>query len=479
MKSVWSETVKIAERKPVAGDMAVDVAVIGAGMTGILTAWYLKQQGKHVIVLEADRIASGQTRNTTAKITSQHGILYQTLIKDYGKKQANLYARANESAIAAYQKLIEGKRISCHFEKVPSYLYSLESIGSLEQEAEAAASLGIKSYFTKACDLPMEVKGAVCFEGQAQFHPLEFIKVLADELTIYERTRVHSVKEHVLHTNRGQITAGQIVFATHYPFINIPGFYFVRQHQERSYVLALSGATKCNGMYYSVDKNGLSIRMVEDILLLGGGAHRTGENTVGGAYEYLREQAKRYYPDCREVARWSAQDCVTHDKLPFIGRFSTLRPYWFVATGFQKWGMTSAMLAAQIITDEICHNQNPYESLFCPQRYHWKTSLGNLLQDVGHSVKGLSKGFLHVPFAVQDKLPVGHGGIVRAGFRRYACYKDEQGKLHKISARCPHMGCELQWNPDELSWDCPCHGSRFDCNGRLLDNPAQVDKKAR
>lgn len=476
MESLWHSTVKIAERKPLPGDMAVDVAVIGAGMTGILTAYYLQKRGKHVIVLEAGRIAGGETGNTTAKITSQHGMCYQKLIRTLGKEKASLYARANEEAVKEYQNLIEQEKLACHFESVPSYLYSTVEEEALKREAKVAQILGIPAQYTRELELPMAVRGAVCFREQAQFHPLEFLKGLSEKVTIYENTRVNAVKEHVVYTQRGKVCAGEIVFATHYPITNIPGFYFVRQHQERSYVLALSHTPQLKGMYYSVDKDGISLRMADDVLLLGGGGHRTGKTTAGSGYGYLRQQAEQYYPGSREIARWSAQDCITHDQIPFIGRYSTLRPYWFLATGFRKWGMTSAMVAARLLTDQICEEHNPYEKLFSPQRHPFPNGLSKLFVDLGQSSAGLTKGYFHFPMATVKSVEKGEGKVVREGFRRYACYRDEQGAEHKISARCPHMGCQLEWNPEELTWDCPCHGSRFDCDGKLLDNPAQINR---
>lgn len=442
-ESIWSRDIEFPERKPLEKDMDIQVAVIGAGMAGLLTAFHLGRQGLDVVVLEADRIAGGQTKNTTAKITSQHGLIYSSLLQKYGTEEAGMYARANEIAINSYGQIIEENKIQCGFERIPSYLYSRADKQSLEQEADAAAGLGIKSFFTEKNDLPFPAVGAVCFEEQAQFHPLEFIRHISEGLTIYERTRVISVKGHKIQTDRGNVTAEHIVFATHYPFINVPGFYFMRQHQQRSYVLALSGAATYKGMYYSADQGGISLRNDGDILLFGGGGHRTGENTCGGVYRALAAEAKRYYPDCQVIAGWSAQDCMPHDDIPFIGRYSVYRPYWYVATGFKKWGMTSSMISARIISNQICGLDNPYESLFSPQRFHFRAAAKPFLKDVGISVKGLTRGLFH------------------------------PGK------RCPHMGCGLKWNPDENSWDCPCHGSRFSSEGDLIDDPAQKGCKVK
>lgn len=477
MKSIWSQTIQISERESLREDKTADIVVIGAGITGLLTAYYLQREGKKVVVLEADRIASGQTKNTTAKITSQHGLIYDLLIKDYGKEKALLYAEANEMAIKEYEKLIKEKQIDCHFEKLMSYLYSTENSEKLKREAKAAASLGIKAYFTEENPLPFKTVGAVCFENQAQFHPLEFIKYLSENLTIYEKTRAIKVKGHCIETNHGKIMAKHIIFTTHYPFPNVPGFYFVRQHQERSYVLALSGVKKWKGMYYSADDNGFSFRWFNDILLFGGGAHRTGKMDIDCGYSYLRKKAEEFYPECEEITCWSAQDCITHDELPFIGRFSIYKPYWHVATGLKKWGMTGSMIAAKLICDQVCGRISPYEAFFTPKRMHLMHSYRKLAGDMGISVKGLVKGHLHLPLKQMDKLSVEQGRIVRIGFRRYGVYKDRQGNIHKISVKCPHLGCELVWNNEEKTWDCPCHGSRFGYDGELIDNPAQIKNK--
>lgn len=472
MESLWRKNIKIPKREPLPGDLRVEIAIIGAGLCGILTAYFLKEQGKDVTVLEADRIAGGQTGNTTAKITSQHGVLYHEMLQKIGKEQARLYAEANEKAIDEFEKIIRENNIDCHFKRVPSCLYSTRDKEKLLQEEKAAKSVGIKAHFTQETELPFRIEGAVCFENQAQFEPLLFVKKIAEKIKIYEQTKVLSVKKNTIYTDKGVVNAEKIIFATHYPIVNIPGIYFARQHQERSYVLALEGEIQPEGMYYCADEGGISLRSDGRILLLGGGAHRTGRRGKGGSYTYLESCAKAYYPACKEIARWSAQDCMTHDKIPFIGRYSYIRKDWYVATGFNKWGMTSSMLAAMLLCDKLCQKKNPYEELFSPQRLHVRMAAGRFCKDIAKSTEGLIRGALHMPLVKALKLKPGQAGIVRIGGRRYACYLDKEGKLHKIKARCRHMGCELQWNTEELSWDCPCHGSRFDYDGNLLDNPA-------
>jgi len=495
MESIWSKTVSLPPRQPLFGDRTAEVAVIGAGMAGILTAYFLQEAGLEVVVLEADRTAGGQTKNTTAKLTSQQGMIYHRMIRELGMQKARLYARSQEGAIRAYEELVSKEHIDCHFCRLPSYLYGTNpgqgeasakkpangvfSEFLAKKEAAAAASLGLPARFTTETGLPFPVSGAVRFDRQAQFHPLEFIKPLAEQLTIFEKTRVQKVKQHRIITDRGTVTARHIVFACHYPFVNFPGFYLLRQHQERSYVLALSGARLPEyAMYYGIGPNGFSMRRHEDLLLFGGCSHRTGKNGNGQEYEKLLSAAKRYFPDCTVQARWSAQDCMPHDRLPFIGPYSALRPYWHVATGFQKWGMTNSMVAALLLRDQICGLPNPYEALFRPQRCLFGAAAKNLWMDLGENTRGILKGTFHLPWKEEHLMP-GQGKIIRIGWKRYACYKDEAGVLHKSSARCPHFGCELSWNPAEKTWDCPCHGSRFDYDGNLIDNPAQTSAARR
>lgn len=446
MKSLWEEEVNIPVRKAAEGLYHRDVVVIGAGMTGILTAWQLQRAGKKVAVLEAGRIAGGQTGHTTAKITSQHGATYGRLLEEIGFSKAKLYAEANQRAIEEYARIIAEQKVDCDFERLPAFLYSTNNPELLRREAEAASKLGIPASLTDVPELPFPTVGAVRFENQAQFHPLKFIRALAQQLEIYEYSPVTDVRDGLVCTDRARFLAGQVVYATHYPVRNVPGFYFLRQHQERSYVVALKGAGTLRGTYVSADADGLSLRCAGDILLLGGNAHRTGKNRQGGAYGSLKAAACKYFPHNGVAAAWSAQDCMPHDGVPFIGRFSMLCRNWYVATGYGKWGMTSSMVAALLLTDLITGRKNPWEKVFTPRRLRLRAGFANFAADVAESVTGLTKGLLFP-------------------WEKHTC------------ARCTHLGCKLAWNPDEKSWDCPCHGSRFDKDGRLLDEPAQRDLK--
>lgn len=451
MESFWKYNIEMEEKNALEDNAHIHILIIGAGMTGILTAYLLKQRGIESVIVEAKTIGSGQTGNTTAKITSQHGVFYRKLIQNTGYKRAKTYAKANEEAIRIFEQIVRKEKIDCDFRKLSSYLYTCdkEKMQILRKEAEAAKKLGICAEYVEEnhiTELPFPIKGAVCFPNQAQFHPLKFIKHLTKDLTIYENTRVLSVKGHTVVTDQGIVTADNIVFACHYPITNIPGLYFLRQHQERSYVMALEYDKELQGMYYGIDKNSLSFRSAGKVLLLGGGEHRTGKcihsrnDKEKYGFTFLHKMREEYYKNKKEICHFAAQDCMPHDNIPFIGKYSVLKPYWYVATGFKKWGMTSSMVSAMIISSYISGLRNEYGKTFSPQRLLIRAGLINFLADVGESISGLTKGL----------------------------FKDKE-------SRCPHMGCKLEWNNEEDSWDCPCHGSRFDKNGELLDNPAQMD----
>lgn len=475
MDSIWKKTTEWPDSEKGEGGLRphVEAAVIGGGMAGILTAWMLASQGVDTVVLEANTVGSGQTGNTTAKVTAQHGLIYDRLCRSVGGELARQYAHANAEAIGAYEQLIAQLSIRCDWERKDAWVYSTQSESGLMAETDAAQQLGLPAVFSDTSCLPFPIRGAVGFKNQAQFHPLKFLYALAGRLDIYEHTPVLYVEGHNIDTLRGRICAEHIIFACHYPFINRPGYYFMRMHQERSYALALEGTGPLDGMYISEDFGGLSFRTYKDQLILGGSGHRTGENSSGGQYEVLRQQARIYWPDCRESTCWSAQDCMPMDKIPYIGQFSGKYSYWYVATGFKKWGMTSSMVAARLISDAILQIDNEDRHVFSPQRHTWKASAGSFIKDGMSSVRHLTRYYLKRPDKVVDQLLPGHGGIVRCNGEKVGAYKDMDGHVFCVSVKCLHLGCQLEWNPEEKTWDCPCHGSRYDHTGMLINNPAQ------
>lgn len=431
-KSIWKMTERLPRFAPLTENRKTDVLIIGGGIAGILCAYFLQERGVDYMLVERDTICSGITGNTTAKITAQHGLVYGKLIKTVGLVRARQYLEANQEAVRKYYKLCEG--MDCDFESKDHYVYSIKNREAIEAEARAIERLGGKALFHDAKELPVKTAGAVGLARQAQFHPLKFIRAVAGGLNIYEHTFVKGFIGKIAVTQRNRIAYKRLVVATHFPMDNKYGFYFMKLYQHRSYVLALEGA-EClqggktfKGMYVDEAKTGLSFRESGDILLLGGGGHRTGKD--GGTWQELRKFAHRHYPQAHEVAHWAAQDCMTLDGIPYIGKYARNLADCYVVTGFNKWGMTSAMVGAMLLADMLTGRKNPYADVFDP-----------------------SRGMLHPQLFVNTFETLGNF-------------------LIPSKKRCPHLGCVLKWNKAEHSWDCPCHGSRFGEDGTLLDNPA-------
>lgn len=431
MNSIWAET-PLPHFSTLQGDHRTEVLVIGGGMAGLLCAYQLKKAGIETILLEADRICSGVTSKTTAKITSQHGLIYHKLLDSLGKEQAKLYLQANEDAVKEYYTLC--KQIPCHFESQSAYVYALQDRQALEQEVHALHLLGYPAGLKEDLPLPFQTVGAVKFRRQAQFHPLEFAAHIAKELTLFENSPVRKLDGTTAITDTGRIVAKKVIVATHFPFLNRHGSYFLKLYQQRSYVLALENTDFPGGMYIGEAENSLSFRGCDGLLLLGGGGHRTGKK--GGNWQLLWDFAQKAYPHAREVGRWVTQDCMSLDGMPYIGQYSKNTPNLFVATGFNKWGMTTSMVAANMLTDLVQGKENTYAQLFSPARSILKPQLA--------------------VNALESTLNL----------------------LRPTRPRCPHLGCALKWNSSERSWDCACHGSRFSEDGQLLDGPAQQDLKS-
>lgn len=427
MKSVWQET-ELPHFPKLEGDVRTDVLIIGGGIAGILTAYFLEQKGIKYVLAEKGRICGENTQNTTAKITVQHGLIYDKLIKSGGVYFASRYLGANLAAFDKYAQMC--KTIDCDYEIKDNFVYS-DDPEKLINELNALDRIGYAAELCEDLPLPVKTAGAVRFAHQAQFDPLKFIAAIAEGLNIYENTFVREMKGSTAVTDSGRIIADRVVCATHFPFINKHGAYFLKLYQHRSYVIALENAQDVGGMYVDESDSGLSFRNYGDLLLLGGGGGRTGKNN--GAWELLRSFAKEHYPNAREKYFWAAQDCMSLDSVPYIGHYSKHTPTFYVETGFNKWGMTSSMLSAMIISDMLCGRKNEFADVFDPSRSILKPQL---------AVNGVE--------AVKNLLT----------------------PSKKV---CPHLGCALKWNKAEHTWDCPCHGSRFSAEGIVLDNPANGD----
>lgn len=431
MDSIWTKTAQLPQFEPLRSDLNTDVLIIGGGLAGVLCAYKLAQAGVDYALVEADRICSGITKNTTAKITSQHGLIYDKLIREFGVERARLYLEANQGALEEYRALC--RDIDCYFEEKDAFVYSIDKRWKLERELKALDRLGFRAEFVEQIPIPFPTAGAVKFPRQAQFHPLKFLAAIVKNLRILERTKVLELGPGKAVTSGGTISADRIIVATHFPLLNKHGGYFLKLYQHRSYVLALENALDVHGMYIDENEKGLSFRNYSGLLLLGGGSHRTGKG--GGGWQELERFARRDYPDARITARWATQDCMTLDGVPYIGPYSKGTAGLYVATGFNKWGMTSSMAAASLLTDLLLGRKNPYAELFSPSRTVLRPQL---------AANGLESVL---------------------------------GLLTPTAPRCPHMGCALKYNAAEHSWDCPCHGSRFGEDGTLIDNPATDDKQ--
>lgn len=431
MKSIWQKNVKIPSFPQLKNDIKTDVLIIGGGLAGILTAHELHKRNIPYILVEKGRICEGTSGKTTAKITFQHGLIYGRLLKNFGCEKARLYLEANKTAFEKYSELC--KNIDCDFELKDNYVYSTSNRKKLEDELAALQKIGYTAEFCEHPRLPVKTCGAVKFRNQAQFHPLKFVAEISKDLYIFENTFVREMKGTTAITDNGNIKAKKVIVATHFPFINKHGLYPMKLYQHRSYVIALKNAQKLDGMYVDESKTGYSFRNYGKLMLLGGGDHKTGKS--GGNWEELRKFASINYPDSSEICCWAAQDCVSLDEVPYIGNYSAVTPNLFVASGFNKWGITGSMLAATMLCDAVTKNFNCYSKLFSPSRNMLKPQL-------------IINGF---------------ESIINL--------------LNVSEKRCPHLGCALKWNKAEHSWDCPCHGSRFSENGKVIDNPANGDLK--
>ena len=429
MNSIWSDSVNFPSFEQLKKDIKTDVLIIGGGITGILCAHMLEQAGVDYVLVEADKLCNGITKNTTAKISIQHGLIYHKLVKRFGLEKTRMYLDANVAALQEYRKLCQN--IDCHFETKDNLVYSLNSPAKLEKELHALNQLGYTADYVGKLPLPLSNAGAVRFENQAQFHPLKFLAEISKELSIYEHTKVRELMPNTAMTEYGRITVQNIIVTTHFPFLNKHGSYFLKMYQHRSYVIAYENAADVKGMYVDENDKGFSFRNYDNLLLIGGGDHRTGKH--GGNWKEISEFATAHYPDAQARYYWATQDCMTLDEVPYIGAYSKKTENLYVATGFNKWGMTSAMTAAMLLRDMITKKVCPYAPVFSPSRTMLRTQL-----------------FMNA-------------------------FEATTNLLTPTTKRCPHLGCALKWNPQERSWDCPCHGSRFTEHGELIDNPATGD----
>ncbi|MBR3971684.1 MAG: FAD-dependent oxidoreductase [Ruminococcus sp.] len=430
MESLWQHHTKLPAFESLKRDIKTDVLVIGSGLAGLMTAYKLTKEGVDCVLVEKERICSKTTAHTTAKVTAQHGLIYHKIMKSYGEDYAKAYYEANQSAAESLIDLCGNA--GCKTEIKDNFVYSTDKY-EIDKELEALERIGVPFIYEEDVPLPLKTSGAIGFKNQAQFNPMELAKYISVGLRIYENTRVTEMIGTTAVTEVGKIKAKKVVVATHFPFINKHGSYFLKLYQHRSYILALENAKEFNEMYVDNDKKGMSFSHFGGVLLLGGGGHRTGKK--GGNFKELSDFKDRHYPHSKEVFRWAAQDTISLDGIPYIGNYSKITPDLYVSTGFNKWGMTSSMLGAEIICSDILGKPKEYAEVFSPSRCIIKPQL---FINGCESIKNL---------------------------------------VTPTTKRCPHLGCALKYNPTEHSWDCPCHGSRFDEEGRVLDGPANGNMK--
>jgi glycine/D-amino acid oxidase-like deaminating enzyme len=441
LRSLWLEGRSGVARPRLERDIAADAVVVGAGIVGLTTALLLEREGLSVAVLEMRHVAAGATGYTTAKLSSLHGLTYRQLAKSVGRDGARTYGEANEAGIARVFELADELAIDCDLRRKPNHTYAEDAadLDKVREEAALARELGLPASYVEETDLPFAVAGAVRFDDQAEFHPVKYVEGIAAALRgpVHEDTRVTGIGSGAVNTAAGaRVRAKHVVVATHLSFLD-RGLYFARCHPERSYVVAGRVEDPPAGMYLSTESPAHSIRAHGDWLLVGGESHKTGQADAAERYERLGAWARERFGLEPEL-RWATQDQMPVDGVPYVGRHDPLSPSVWVATGFKKWGLAMGTAAAELLAARIAGREHPWSRLFDPSRVRARAS---------------------APSFVKENANV--------AFHFAADRVSKRG-----APRCTHLGCLLDWNAAEETWDCPCHGSRFAASGEVIEGPA-------
>lgn len=474
MSSVWE--IEQKEYPSLDGDIERDTVVIGGGIAGYLAAFRLAEAGERVTLIEADRLFSGTTGRTTAKITYNQGNVYSELWRNYGKRMTAMYYRAQLEGMRGFKELKEKYNIDCDWEETDGYIFSVGDCRAPEKQFKALRAVGADCKLVHSAG-KLNAACAVKAEGQYLFHPLKFLSALPVKFEIYEHTRAVEVdaENKIILTDRGRVSAKKIVVATRYPILGMKGGYVMRVYQSVSYTVA-TGLRAEGAMYLDSRDDGLSLRPYVGGSLLGGGDHRSGRNKSGGKFDALEKRASELFGATEVTHKWSAEDCMTFDGIPYVGQYAPRLEGVYVITGFNKWGMTNSMTAAAVITSLITGQNNEFAELYSPKR-KMRGTLGKFLANACVNMAGIFLGYCRVTFKGADDIAPGSGKIVRYRGKRRAVYRDFDDKLYAIGRMCPHMHCELIWNADSRTWDCPCHGSSFDITGKVLEPPSTKSAK--
>ncbi|MEW9108195.1 FAD-dependent oxidoreductase [Cytobacillus gottheilii] len=492
-ESYWTD-IDLPSFQPLKEDTSADVVIVGGGITGITSAYLLAKEGLKVTLLEAGKILNGTTAHTTAKITAQHGVIYDEFIQHFGLEKTKLYYEASKEAQEFILKVKNELNIDCDYSEQDAIIYaeSDEYREKLKKEMSAYEKLGITGHLGNDFPFPIETKAVLTMNNQAQFHPLKYLHQLVQAFTdmggtIYENTTAVDLEKgerpDVVTREGHRVKSKYVIAASHFPFADMKGFYFARLLPERSYVIAIKAEKEYpEGMYYSADQPKRSLRYTpvngEKLLLIGGEGHKTGKGPdTLKHYEALEQFASSLFGIKEYPYRWSAQDLTSLDKMPYIGPITADQPHIFVATGYRKWGMTNGTAAALLLRDQILEKENPYSELFSPSRFVADPSIKKVISYNTDTAGQLLKGKLeYVPKEISD-LSNDEGAVVIVDGKRSGAYKDMDGKLHVVDTTCTHMGCETRWNHGERTWDCPCHGSRFSYDGEVVEGPADKPLK--